>query len=485
MRTKHVVPQIGPSNVSPIGGIEVTSGAQNPRNMSVILDKDTLSKNGDPKIKLRNLKETHRDRPIIAQLNINFLHPKFDPLIDLVKENVDVLMVSETKLDDTFTTAQFHIEGFQEPIRLDRNKNGGGIMVFIRDGLDSKEIKSHRLKTAEGTFIKLVIRNSKWLIMAGYNPDKKKIGHFLNVVGKELDKLIPQYDNLLLLGDFNSEMREVDMMNFCETYGLTNLITEPTCFKSVENPSCIDVILTNQSQCFEDSKTIETGLSDCHKMTVTVMKKFYKKLEPIEIEYHDYSTFNGENFRTDLKRKLDSCVDLSIENFKIIFDETFSSHAPKKKKVVRGNNAPFMNRTLSKAFMTRARLRNKYFKSPTSENKLSYTKQKNFCTNLLKREKKKYYSDLDVKILEDNKKFWQKVKPLFSEKSMIKQSIRLNINDKIISDRKQVVEILNNYFMDAVENLEIERYLPTFVINDEGLDDIDKMVKNIKIIQAL
>ena len=151
-------------------------------------------------------------------------------------------------------------------------------MIFIRDGLDGKEIKSHRLKTAEGTFIKLVIRNSKWFIMAGYNPDKKKIGHFLKTVGKELDKLIPQYDNLLLLGDFNSEMREEDMMTFCETYSLTNLITEPTCFKSVENPSCIDVMLTNRSQCFEDSKTIQTGLSDCHKMTVTVMKKYYKKL---------------------------------------------------------------------------------------------------------------------------------------------------------------------------------------------------------------
>ena len=84
----------------------------------------------DPKTCLKNLKLKHRDRPIIAQLNINFLHPKFHPLVDIVNENVDLLMVSETKLDDTFITKQFHIDGFQEPIRLDRNKNGGGIMIF-------------------------------------------------------------------------------------------------------------------------------------------------------------------------------------------------------------------------------------------------------------------------------------------------------------------------------------------------------------------
>ena len=477
MRTQHIVPPVSLSELSPIGKYGVTSAGNNLDTEKNTKSKAQLNESDDPKISLKNLKTKHRDRPIIAQLNINFLYPKFHPLIDIVKNNVDVLMVSETKLDDTFTTAQFLIEGFQEPIRLDRNKNGGGIMVYIRDGLDAKEIKSHRLKTVEGMFIKLVIRNTKWLIMAGYNPDKKKIGNFLDHVGKKLDKLLPQYENLILLGDFNSEMHEDDMKIFCETYDLTNLITEPTCFKSVENPSSIDVILTNRTQSFEDSVTIETGLSDCHKMTVTVMKRYYKRLEPLTIEYHDYSSFNGDSFRADLKSKLDSCENLTVEKFKSIFDETLNLHAPKKKKTVRGNNAPFMNKTLSKAFMTRARLRNKYFRNPTQENKCLYTKQKNFCTNLLIREKKKYYGDLDVKILEENRKFWQKVKPLFSEKCMTKQSIRLNENGKIISDKKEVAEILNNYFMDAVENLEVNRYLPKIVMNDEGLDQIDKMVQ--------
>ena len=218
---------------------------------------------------------------------------------------IDILLISETKLDDTFPSGQFFIEGYKEPIRLDRNKNGGGLLFFIRDDLDSKEIKSHKLpKTDDGIFVKLTIRNTKWLIMGGYNPDKKNISNFLNHVSKELDRFLPQYENLLLLGDFNSEMDEDDMKNFCETYNLTNLITDPTCFKSVENPSCIDVMLTNRSLCFENSMTIETGLSDCHKMTVTVMKKYYKKLEPVTINYRDYKSFDGDRFRTDLKDRL-------------------------------------------------------------------------------------------------------------------------------------------------------------------------------------
>ena len=95
---------------------------------------------------------------------------------------------------------------------------------------------------------------------------------------------------------------------------------------------------------------------------------------------------------------------------------------------------------------------------------------------MLKREKKKYYSDLDTKIFDSNKKFWQRIKPLFSEKIMLKSNIRLNENGKIISDKKEVAEILNNYFMDSVENLEVERYLPDILI-DDNLDDIDKIVR--------
>ena len=475
-RTQNSIPNQCPTESCMSEGIGVTTIEENPSNQHSILQ---VNENDDPKTLLQDLKAKNKDRPIIAHLNINFMDPKFEPLLDMIKDNVDILLISETKLDDTFPSGKFFIEGYKEPTRLDRNKNGGGLLFFIRDDLDCKEIKSHKLpKKVEGIFIKLVIRNTKWLIMGGYNPNKKNIKDFLNHVSKQLDKFLPKYENLLLLGDFNSEMTEEDMKNFCESYNLTNLITDPTCFKSVENPSCIDVMLTNRSLCFENSMTVETGLSDCHKMTVTVMKKYYKKLEPITINYRDYKSFDGENFRTDLKTRLANSESLKLDDFQTIFHQVLDQHAPKKQKVVRGNNAPFMNKTLSKAFMTRARLRNKYYKNSTPENKHAYTKQKNFCTNLLKREKKKYYNDLDTKIFDSNKKFWQRVKPLFSEKTMLKQSIRLKENGKMISDKKEVAEILNNYFMESVENLEVERYLPINNIEvDKNLDEIDKIVK--------
>ena len=131
------MPSVSPSEHPPSDPCGVTPVGTVPNVQADQQSEGTTAEIDDPKETLKNLKSKHRDRPIIAQLNINFLYPKLDPLIDIVKENVDILMVSETKLDNTFTTAQFQIEGFQEPIRIDRNKNGGGIMIYIRDGLDA------------------------------------------------------------------------------------------------------------------------------------------------------------------------------------------------------------------------------------------------------------------------------------------------------------------------------------------------------------
>ena len=119
----------------------------------------------DPQSILHLLKSKNADRPVIGQLNINFIAPKFEPLESLMKGNVDLLLVTETKVDDTFPTEQFKIQGYSKPIRLDRDRNGGGLMIFARDDLACHELRSHKLPSdVECTFLEMRIRQSKWLI---------------------------------------------------------------------------------------------------------------------------------------------------------------------------------------------------------------------------------------------------------------------------------------------------------------------------------
>ena len=90
------------------------------------------------------------------------------------------------------------------------------------------------------------------------------------------------------MGDFNTEVAQTSMKVFCDPYEFKNLIKDATCYKNPENPSCIDLILTNNPNSFQNSGVIETGLSDFHKMTVTVMKTTFEKLKPNIIHCRDY-----------------------------------------------------------------------------------------------------------------------------------------------------------------------------------------------------
>ena len=147
--------------------------------------------------------------------------------------------------------------------------------------------------------LKSIYEKKEWLLFGGYCNTKSNIENFLGSLAPVLDKHIVQYENLLLLGDFNSEITETSMSDFCETYDLTSLIVISTCFKNPGNPSCIDLILTNKYKSFQNSQTVETGLLDCHKMTICVMKSYLLKQAPTLVNYRNFKKFDIHAFRAE------------------------------------------------------------------------------------------------------------------------------------------------------------------------------------------
>ena len=237
--------------------------------------------------------------------------------------------------------------------------------------------------------------------------------------------------------------------------------------------------MTNKYRSFQNSQTIETGLSDYHKLTITVLKSFFLKQDPVTITYRNYKLYDKSRFHTELEDKLDNMPtnNSNYEVFEHSFMEVLNKHAPMKTKYVRGNNAPFMNKKLSKAIMTRSRLRNKFLKNPDEVNKINYNKQRNYCVNLLRKEKKNYFNNIDLKLLTDNKQFWKTIKPFFSDKHIISRKITLIENDEIISNDIQVAETMNDFFSNSVEKLNIKGYEITSnyeMGNDNILNIINK-----------
>ena len=241
---------------------------------------------------------------------------------------------------------------------------------------------------------------------------------------------------------------------FMDSYDLNNLVKEPTCFRA-ENPHCIDLILTNRYRSFQHTTTFETGLSDFHKMIVTVLKTTYAKTGPTVINYSDYKNSSEQTFKRELKEELDSIetTDLDYSSFQNCFEKVLDKHAPMKKKYARANDGPFMNRALRKAIMLRSRLKNRYNKSRTAEHWEAFCRQRNLCVRLFRREKRNFYKNLNISDITDNKKFWKTVKPVISDKGQSNSRITLIENDTIISNDKEVAETLNGYFVSITDSL--------------------------------
>ena len=138
-----------------------------------------------------------------------------------------------------------------------------------------------------------------------------------------------------------------------------------------------------------------------------------------------------------------------------------------------------MTKELYKAIMMRSRLRNKFMKFKTAESKNAYKKQRNYCVSVLRSTIKSFYENLDPNLISDNRKIWKHVKPFVSNKTPFNNNITLLEKDHIVTDSTACAEILNIYFCNSVENLEIDREL--YVNNAAKLDDpIDSIIDKFK-----
>ena len=132
-------------------------------------------------MKLKNIRLKDISNVEIGNLNINSLPIKFAQLQEIVLKYGDTLILTENKLDDSFPTSQFIVDGFSMPYQQDRNRNGGGIMIYIRDDIPSKLLLKHVFPDdIEGLFVELNFRKSKWLLIGAYHPPWQSVTTFLN-----------------------------------------------------------------------------------------------------------------------------------------------------------------------------------------------------------------------------------------------------------------------------------------------------------------
>ena len=423
--------------------------------------------------KLQFIREKNRKNVIFSYLNVNSIRNKFEDLKVMVTPFIDIFCVAETKIDSSFQTSQFELDGFHKPFRLDVSASSGGILTYIKSNLPSRELTDFTFpETIQAMCIEINLRKEKWLLVPIYRPPSQPIEFFLKHLSKSIDHHASNYSNILILGDFNDTAESREISKFLDMQSLSTLCSSPTCFKS-KLGRCIDLVLTNKKGCFKLSSTFETGVSDFHHLIFTVLKTKISCLPPKRVDFRSYKHFSIDNFRNNLHYAQSCSHSGDISSFLNVFNEVLNNHAPLKTKIIRGNHQPHVSQTLCKAIMTRSRLKRIANKTNKPEDILAYKKQRNLVVNLNKREKKRFFEKAGSPSSNSGKSFWKACKPLFSTKfSGQDDKISLMENGFIISDELTVSNLFNDFFVNISKTIS----LPD---NDNLTNtDFESMLKN-------
>ena len=353
-------------------------------------------------------------------------------------------------------------------------------MIYVREDIPCDALSKYSTPARlEAIFVEINLRKNKILLVGTYHSKSAKYGvtdeDFFKHMGLALDFYSTRYDKFLLAGDFNTQEDKEILDDFLEDYHAKNLVKDPTCFKNPENPSCIDLFITNSYQSFQKTATISTGLSDFHKMAVTVLKTTFPKAKPRVITYR--TPYETKDLVYALTLNLGKMKENTYEEFEDAVTRSHDAVSSKKQKSLRANDKDFMTKEMRKAIMKRSYLENRKFQLGTTEATQAFNKQKNYCNRLRKRTRKDYYNNLDLKKISDNTKFWDTVCPLFSDKGGIRDRIVLVENDEIISGSVEVAEIFNEYFAASADSLGIteNKLLLNPVLETDA--DVEKCIK--------
>ena len=159
---------------------------------------------------------------------------KFSSLQQTVLNKTDILLLPETKIDDSFSDSQFIAEGFKM-YRKDRTKTGGGgLLLHVNENLAGKIINSYKFKeNSEIILFEFSVSNEKWLLLGNYKPPSQNDLSVINELNLALSFFSPIYQNFVLLGDFNISSENPNLKNFMRSFDLESLIDSPTCYKSI------------------------------------------------------------------------------------------------------------------------------------------------------------------------------------------------------------------------------------------------------------
>lgn len=378
----------------------------------------------------------------------------------LTNNYLDIFCISETKLDDSFTMSQFTVPDYKIH-RKDRDCNGGGLLVYVKSSIPHRIRNEFTCVTGiEYLIIEIMVKAEKVMFIFIYKPPNIRNVDLVTSLGSLLDNFLTELRSIFIVGDINIDMqcptRSVE--EFMSMYNLRNIIDKPTCFKSIERPSIIDVILTNTPVRLASHLNVSIGVSDHHNIICAATKMHLSLNQKRHIRYRSMKHFNAEKFVSDLSHVPFHICEIFDEpddimwSYNMMLTDVVDVHAPVKQKIIKKPQVPYMNGQLRKEINIKAMLRRKFERFKDNHSWSRYKAQRNLVTSL-KRKSIQTYFNQRCNLSKNPRSFWQTVKPFMSDKQVSSNVISLQENNQLITDQSKVCTLFNDYFINIANDL--------------------------------
>ncbi|VDI01051.1 Hypothetical predicted protein [Mytilus galloprovincialis] len=441
--------------------------------LSILLVRYGIERNPGPhrSTDLRNIKIVHN--------NVCSLPPKVD-LIECELGTYDIIALSESHLDDSISNESIALAGFQKPIRLDRTRAGGGVIIYVKNYLYYEELPELAKPGLELLWLKISTQHCHFLLGVFYRPPNSRVklwDYFYDSVSKALDKNLPVF----LTGDFNVDMLSSNNMpcrstgsnnlrNILQRLNMYNLVFEKTNF-TTDTGTCIDLFLTNNKSCVKSvdilSPFCSTHAPVCAEVNFKVNKEYTYKRTIRKYENANYKDFVSDLNNIDWNEHFHSCDNINdmYSQFLNIYSTNVNKYIPTKVVTIRPADKPFMNSTIRRKMRQRNRI---HYKAKNTNNCIHWQKfreLRNEVIDLVRQSKEQYKQKLTKEITDKNippGKWWRIVKSISKLSKSREPTPFLKSEGQIFLHPVNKAELLNSHFSN-ISKIDVEPELPNNV----------------------
>jgi hypothetical protein len=399
-------------------------------------------------------------------LNVRSLLPKISEIrIIASKTKAAIICLSETWIDDSVTDSEISIAGYSV-IRLDRNREGGGVCSYIRNDFaftERVDLSSRHDLKFESLWLELLLPKTKPILVGVcYLPDATNL--FLDVFADRLANIAPNTE-VIIMGDFNIYWlkKTYPYKKYNEILsqtGLKQIITKPTRITDVSS-SLIDHILCSHQDKISQFGNIPFGMSD-HMLifcTRKIQKLVFNKHKTLSIRsLRDYT-------QTDLINRLSEvdwsevmsslCADDAWAHFTRLFTSILDIVAPSKEIRIKHSTDQWMTSEILDNIRSRDILFRKFQKNPVKHDLYDqFCKLRNKIQRDIKKAKSLYFQKQIEENRNNSKKLWQNLKNLgYSSKGKDSSKVVIDIQGTKCFDAKTNACHFNKFFTGIAASL--------------------------------